>query len=314
MEDQQETRARAGTASLTGPAELDEILKQGYTRGRQGSHQAIERILHLDPAIKRADLWKRIRTLKGTSSSTPYQRRTWTPELLEILERGYARGRSGAREGVQEILRRYPALSRPVIWKHASRLGLTQHGKNIEAKNRRGPWSADEDKFLLQFGGEYPARMIGEKLHRSERAVRLRLFLQIGSSRVRDGFTQSELSRDLGVSPATVRRWVKMEWLKLRGRRITDKSFQEFCRAHGSEIDVGEISKEMKLWLTEEMGLIRNPDVKVPDKWHAIRKHARRARSCPRCARQIRGNAYYRHVKACRGKVGRVAGVSDGYF
>ena len=274
----------------------------------------MERISQFNPAIHKADLWGQIQIPKSPSSGTPCQRKTWTPELLEILERGYARGRSGAREAVQEILRCYPDLPRHVIWKRASRLGLTHKADGNETKNLCGPWLADEDKFLMQFGGEYSARMIGEKLHRSERAVRLRLLLQIGSSSVRDGYTQSELSRDLGVSPATLRRWVKVESLKLRGRRITDKSFQEFCRAHGSEIDFDKLSREMKGWLTDEMGLIRNPSVEVPDKWHAIRKHARRTRSCPRCGRQIRGNAYFRHVKTCRAKVDLVPVGSDQYF
>jgi hypothetical protein len=274
----------------------------------------MERTSNFNPAIQKANLWEQIRTPESPSSGTPCPRRTWTPELLEILERGYARGRSGAREAVQEILRCYPNLPRHVIWKRASRLGLTHKAEGNETKKQRRRWSADEDKFLMQLGGEYPARMIGEKLHRSERAVRLRLLLQIGSSSVRDGFTQSDLSRDLRVSPATVRRWVKVESLKLRGRRITDKSFQEFCRAHGSEIDFDKISREMKVWLMDEMGLIRNPSVAVPDKWHAIRKHARITRSCPRCGRQIRGNAYFRHVKTCRGKVDLVPVGSDKYF
>ncbi len=105
-----------------------------------------------------------------------------------------------------------------------------------------------------------------------------------------------------------------MDWLKLRGRRITDKSFQEFCRAHGSEIDIDKLGREMKVWLRDEMVLIRDPGIQAPDKWLAIRKHACRTRSCARCGRQIRGNAYFRHVKTCRGKVDRAPVGSESYF
>jgi hypothetical protein len=241
-------------------------------------------------------------------------RSSWPGTLDDMLKQGYASGWRGKREVIKEILRQCPELPRHVIWKRASRLGLTQKRQENVEKTQHGHWSADEDKLLLQLCGEYPARMIGEKLHRSERAVRLRLLRLAGSSSFRDGYKQTEVSRDLGVSPATVRRWVVLGWLNLRGRRITDRSFRQFCREHGSEINFDNLRKDMKSWLREEMGLITKPDVKVPEKWYAMRKHALRVRSCPRCAREIRGNAYYRHVKTCRGKVGRVPGGSDSYF
>jgi len=293
---------------------MEAVLAPGYTGIPQRSDQAMVGASLFNPVLPKVGLWDEIRTPKSPSPGTPCPRKTWTPGLLEILERGYVRGRSGAREAVQEILRRSPLLPRNVIWKRASRLVFAHKADGNETKKQSRRWSADEDKFLLQFGGEYPVGMIGEKLHRTERAVRLRLFLRIGSSSVSDGYTQAALSRDLGVSPATVRRWVKMDWLKLRGRWITDKSFQEFCREHGSEIDIDKLGKEMKVWLRDEMGLIRNPRVQAPDKWLAIRKHACRTRSCARCGRQIRGNAYYRHVKTCRGKVDRVPVGSESYF
>jgi len=241
-------------------------------------------------------------------------RSSWLPSLDELLMQGYASGWRGKSEVIKEILRQCPELPRHVIWKRASRLGVTQKRQANEAKTQYGRWSADEDKLLLQLCGEYPARLIGEKLHRSERAVRLRLLRLAGSSSFRDGYKQTEISRDLGVSPATVRRWVVLGWLNLRGRRITDRSFRQFCREHGSEINFDSLSKDMKSWLTGEMGLARDPSAEVPDKWYSIRKHALSTKSCPRCGRQIRGNAYYRHVKTCRGKVGRVPGASDGYF
>ena len=241
-------------------------------------------------------------------------RSSWPGSLDDMLKEGYASGWRGKREVIEEILRRCPDLPRHVIWKRASRLGLTQKRQDNEAKTQHGRWSADEDKLLLQLCGEYPARMIGEKLHRSERAVRLRLLLLAGSSSFRDGYKQLEVSGDLGVSPATVRRWMVLGWLNLRGRRITDRSFRQFCREHGSEINFDNLSKDMKSWLTDEMGLTRDPSAAVPDKWYSIRKHALRTKSCPRCGREIRGNAYYRHIKACRGKAAHVPGRPESYF
>jgi len=44
--------------------QVDQILRDGAKRGRGGSHAAIERILKLEPEVKRAELWRRIRHLK----------------------------------------------------------------------------------------------------------------------------------------------------------------------------------------------------------------------------------------------------------
>ena len=151
---------------------MDAVLSPSYKGIQQSSDESAEKSSLFNPALPRVGLREQVRAPNSPSSGNPCQRRTWTPELLEVLERGYVRGRSGVREAVQEILRRSPLLPRHVIWKRASRLGLTHKADGNETKKQSRRWSADEDKFLLQFGGEYPVRMIGEKLHRSERADR----------------------------------------------------------------------------------------------------------------------------------------------
>src|SRR5260370_16438772 len=50
--------------------QVDQILRYGAKRGRGGSHAAIERILKLEPEVKRAELWRRIRHLKYPSRAT----------------------------------------------------------------------------------------------------------------------------------------------------------------------------------------------------------------------------------------------------
>lgn len=47
------------------PEQVDQILREGSRRGRQGSHAAIERILKHEPGMPRAGLWRRIRRLKA---------------------------------------------------------------------------------------------------------------------------------------------------------------------------------------------------------------------------------------------------------
>ena len=82
--------------------------------------------------------------------------------LDDMLKQVYASGWRGRSEVIKEILRQCPELPRHVIWKRASRLGLTQKRQENVEKTQHGRWSADEDKLLLQLCGEYPARLIGE--------------------------------------------------------------------------------------------------------------------------------------------------------
>jgi hypothetical protein len=103
-------------------------------RGRTGSHDAIDRILKHEPALGRAELWRRIRQLKQPLSGKLYKRTAWSPEDDQILRRGYEKGWNGKREAVRELLRRHPAWQPHSIWGRAAKLGLvsnTQAGGSV---------------------------------------------------------------------------------------------------------------------------------------------------------------------------------------
>ncbi len=72
------------------PEQVDQILRDGAKRGRQGSHAAIERILKHEPGLQKVQLWHRIRQLKNPTPGPKYRRAIWGPEDERILRKGYA--------------------------------------------------------------------------------------------------------------------------------------------------------------------------------------------------------------------------------
>jgi len=84
--------------------------------------------------------------------------------------------------------------------------------------------------------------------------------------------------------------------LKLLDTFVTDRSFEDFCRKHGSEVNLSLMDLATRRWLMTEYGISETADSKpVP----RAQKHALVTREC-RCGRRIAGNVYFRHVRHCR--------------
>src|SRR5712692_2732892 len=105
--------------------QVDQILRDGAKRGRAGSHAAIERILKLEPEVKRAELWRRIRHLKYPSRAIRCRRSLWSVEDDQILSTGYEKGWSEKQEAVRKLLKRHPDWRPHVIWRRAAKFVLT---------------------------------------------------------------------------------------------------------------------------------------------------------------------------------------------
>ena len=113
-----------------------------------------------------------------------------------------------------------------------------------------------------------------------------------------DGGYMWERAADLiGVTVAQVQSWICAGHLRVVDTFVTDRSFEEFCKKHGGEINTALIDPATAKWLVKEYG--------VPDsasKGRAVsraQKHALVIRTCA-CGRKIAGNAYFRHFNACR--------------
>lgn len=214
------------------PEQIGQILREGFKRGRAGSHAAIERILKHEPGLERAELWRQIRRLKHPSNGRPYQRTTWSPEDEQILRKGYQGGWNGKREAVRELLRRHPGWQPHSIWRRAGKLGLVRKPLKKERQRSRQRWTSDDDRVLLSLAGYKTAKFIAKVLHRSESAIRYRLALLGKSSRVHlEGYSRAALARDLHLGSRTIQRLIVDGLLEVRDPRITRQSLEELCRA-----------------------------------------------------------------------------------
>ena len=215
------------------PEQVDQILRDGFKRGRAGSHAAIGRILKLEPEIQRADLWRRIRQLKFPSNHTRHNRSKWTPEDDQVLLDGYQKGLSGKRQAVRELIERHPDWQPHVIWKRAAKLHLGEKTSKRSQERSRSPWSEHDHDLLLNLAGYKTPRMIAKLLHRSEAAVRYHLMILGKSSRVHlEGFSRKELAVDLHLGKKTIQRFIVEGLLEVRDPRITRNSLDDL-RASG---------------------------------------------------------------------------------
>jgi len=294
---------------------IDQLLIAGIKLGPNKKHEAINKILKLVPEWKRGDCWRRIRQLRRTpalASDAPQElekttengpahrapSRPWLPEddakLLDLA--GY--------EPVNEIAERLGRSERAVRF----RLGAL----GMSARVTDG-WSQRSLRKLLRMS-----------------RTRLRQLIASGMLRVRDPrITRSSLAaccakrqsvdfsstsansvlpslpggacswkraaKVLNLEVEDVQKLISFGRLKLVDTFVTDRAFEEFCRRHGSTINMALIDSSTRKWLIKEYG--------VPDHVEAVelpraQKHALIVRAC-KCGRKIAGNVYFRHVRRC---------------
>jgi hypothetical protein len=297
---------------------IDQLLIAGIKLGPNKKHEAINKILKLVPEWKRGDCWRRIRQLRRTpalaSANTaqevnkvndgPSHRevsRPWLPEddatLLDLA--GY--------EPVDRIAERLNRSERAVRF----RLGAL----GMSARVTDG-WSQRALRKLLRMS-----------------RARLRQFVASGMLRVRDpritpgslaawyaknrpaaGLTSMSrngaetnfvggscswrrAAKILNLEVEDVQKLISSGHLKVVDTFVTDRAFEEFCRKHGSLINMALIDPSTRKWLISEYGL---PDPVEEKKLPRAQKHALIVRAC-KCGRQIAGNVYFRHVRHCSG-------------
>jgi len=223
------------------PEQVDQILCEGASHGRAGSHAAIERILKLEPGLERANLWRRLRQLKFPSGKKRYCRIVWNAEDDQILSLGYEKGWAGKQEAVRELLKRHPDWRPHVIWKRAAKLHLIRKVFKRWQDRTHSVWSEHDNQLLLNFAGYKAPRAIARMLHRSEAAVRYHLMLLGKSSRVHlEGFSRQELGAALHLGKKTVQRLIVEGLLEVRDPRITRESLdrvQKLGRFDASKLD-----------------------------------------------------------------------------
>jgi len=99
----------------------------------------------------------------------------------------------------------------------------------------------------------------------------------------------------LGITLEQLQALISKGRLKVRDPFVTDRSFEEFCRKHGDQINLTLIDPATAKWLEDEYGVANGRSRPTS----RAQKHALVIRTC-KCGRKIAGNIYFRHVKVCR--------------
>jgi DNA-binding transcriptional regulator YiaG len=130
-----------------------------------------------------------------------------------------------------------------------ARIGIdTNGGRASSWQNGRG-WTPDEIEELLNRSSTQTIRTIARNLGRTEKSVRRKLEQLGRTQELLTGFKTKDLARDLQVSVRQVRRWRARGYLDCVAGRITEDSFEKFCRSHPEKIPYRQLSREMQLWL-----------------------------------------------------------------
>jgi len=312
---------RAGNQLAINPRLLpaiDQLLIAGIKLGPRKKQEAINKILQLVPEWKRGDCWKRIRQLRRSCA-------------LATLDNGQAFKKDGNNGSV----RRAPARPwRPedddklLDWagyepvkKIAQRLGRSVHAVRfrlgalgMSAKVTDG-WSQRALLRLLRLSRARLRYLIGSGrlrvrdsriaaaslsvwCEKNGQATALSAAIKRpGTSIVKDeAYSWERAAKLLAVTVADLQNLISAGHLKLVDQFVTDRSFEEFCRKHGHEINMALIDPATRKWLVSEYGVSETPNGRMVSR---AQKHALVIRAC-KCGKKIAGNVYFKHAKRCR--------------
>jgi len=220
-------RARGVGANVNGSRssawlpEIDQILLVGLKHGRIGIREAVNKVVALRAGLTRGDCWKRLRFLRDSNNGDHPAPRNWPQEVKDRLREGYQEGGQKKRQALKAIRKLYPGLPSHTPSRFARRQGWLI---NKALDHRTRPWTDHEERKLWELAGYETAARIGERLGRSEGAVRCRLKMLGLSVRVKDGWSFRALQQLLHVGPSKLRRFVVQGSLRVRDPRISAKS------------------------------------------------------------------------------------------
>jgi len=302
-------------------AAIDRLLIAGIKLGPAKKRDAINRVLELVPECTRGDCWWRIKQLRRNAKRATLEQRhpakakkagetaaarrqvsrPWTPtdddRLLKLS--GY--------EPVKRIAERLHRSVRAVRFRMTA-LGMSARVK--DAWSLRALWKMlrVRSSRLTYFIGNGLLKVRDARISASSLAAfceqnqpslppstleRVTAALVKGN----EGYTWERAADLLGVTVAQVQSWISAGQLRVVDTFVTDRSFEEFCRKHGDQINMTLIDPATAKWLANEYGVSR--PATDGTSVSRIQKHALVIRAC-HCGRKIAGNAYFRHVRTCQ--------------
>src|ERR1700746_2888769 len=288
------------------PAQVKELLREGYQQGGEKRRHATKAVRDLYP---------------GLPSNTPSRfarRQGWIPKTTQILGR---RPWTDLEERKLWELAGYETAPRI-----ADRLGRSEGAVRFRLKSLG---------LSVKVKDGWSFRALQEMLHVGP--SKLRRFIADGSLRVRDprisaksfvalredgiaagsapteavegvpqklrknanGYSWGSAARLLSVDVGQVREWLVEGKLKIVDGFVTERAFQDFCKKRGSELNCALLGNEVRDWLVDGYSLAISDETVSPPV-PGNQKHALVTRRCPGCRRAMRGNIFFRHLKTCR--------------
>ena len=295
---------------------IDQLLVAGIKLGPRKKHDAINKILQLVPEWKRGDCWRRIRQLRRTPALPvpPTDQDSKKAENNGSLHRPFSRpwlqeddDRLLDLAGYEPVTKIAERLGRSV---RAVRFRLGALGMSARVKDG---WSQRGLRKLLRVSRARLRYLVARGM------LRVRDPRIIGSSLARwreknesagdssnnyrstaiveqDAYSWKRAAKLLRITIEDTQRLIAEGQLKLLDTFVTDRSFEDFCRKHGNEINLSLMDLATRKWLMAEYGISEAADGRVVPR---AQKHALIIRECS-CGRRIAGNVYFRHVRHCR--------------
>lgn len=325
---------KKGRCSVWSP-EDEEILRDGYGNGWRGRREAVRELLKRHPAWRPHSIWRRAAKLRLVEKA-PTRRcarsgAAWSEEDYRVLLdlAGYKSARA-----ISKLLHRSEAAvrTRLTLLGKSSRTHL--EGFSRFALSRELHLSVNTIQRLIVEGllEVRDPRITRDSLDRLRHSGRLAAIQQSGFQdtprvpqessreptlsattsarsaalsissvrRSRAKRAWAEIAESLKVAREDVEKLIAQGVLKLYDSRITEKSLQNLCRRHGSQINSDFLSRETRDWLQSTMDFVPHAGEPIALCLTPLRKHARVVRQCKKCGRSIRGNVFFRHAKRCK--------------
>jgi hypothetical protein len=300
-------------------AAIDQMLLAAMQQGPTKKREAINRILELVPSWTRGDCWNRIRYLRKTlarnNSEGDRPHEAGTPRPRVSIRRSCKAPWTAADDDALFRLAGYEPVNKIAqrIGRSAQAVRYRMGALGMSARVTDG-WSLRALRKLLRVGPSRLRYLVANGILRVRDArVTLRSLtaycqkntaslsaaalertaLAFASEEV--AFSWERTADLLGATVAHVQEMIRSGQLKLMDWFVTDRSFEDFCKKHGSEINLALLDPATARWLRNEYGVT---DVGMKTIVSRAQKHVLIIRTCV-CGRTIAGNPYFRHIRVC---------------
>src|SRR5208337_4198620 len=260
-------------------AAIDQLLIAGIKLGPAKKREAINRVLELVPEWTRGDCWQRINELRRAAKRAALEERhaakakesgeaaagrrpasrPWTPADDDRLLNwaGY--------EPVKKIAQRLGRSTRAVRFRLGA-LGMSARvtdGWSLRALRKMLHVSPARLRYLI---GNGMLRVRDPRVSTSSLAVfcdqdrasfELSVRDRVAAALLKgeEGYMWERAADLIGVTVAQVQSWICTGQLRVVDTFVTDRSFEEFCKKHGGEINTTLMDPATAKWLVKEYGV-----------------------------------------------------------